>query len=174
MKNDFIVVGKVVAVHGVKGAIKIRPLSEEGENLLDQKTLLIGKPGKEPELLKIIKMRTHKGVLITQLEDVDSIEKASRLVGREVMVKAGDLPPLEEGEYYWHQLRGLEVLTVSGESLGRIVGLIETGANDVYIVKKGKREILLPAIEDVIKEIDLKKGVAIVDPLDGLIEEDEI
>ena len=103
-----------------------------------------------------------------KLEGIDNPETAGRLVGCRVLIPSERLEKLPDGEYYWKDIIGLEVRTVDGERLGNIDHIIETGSNDVYVCTGGEREILLPAIEDVIKTIDLEKRFMIVELLEGL------
>jgi 16S rRNA processing protein RimM len=105
------------------------------------------------------------------LEGIDTLELAQELVGQELCGDPERFPPLNEGEYYWFQVLGLEVvLAADGTSLGRLEEIIPAGAHDVYVVRRGDREVLLPAVEEVIAEINLKEGVIKVNPPAGLLE----
>ncbi len=96
-------------------------------------------------------------------------------MGREILAKRGTLPPLKEGEYYWIDILGMVVETEEGKRIGRVKEILPTGANDVYVVEGKKREIFLPATEEVIQKVDLEKGVMKVIRMEGLWEdEDEV
>jgi 16S rRNA processing protein RimM len=92
------------------------------------------------------------------------------LVGREIYAERGQLPELTEGEYYWCDLIGLKVVTAEGVLLGELYDIMATGSNDVYLVRSGEKEYLIPAIEDVVVEVNLAAGVMTVSPLEGLLE----
>jgi 16S rRNA processing protein RimM len=107
---------------------------------------------------------------LMHLEGIDDREAADRLRGRYILVALGDAVPLEPGEVYLFQLIGLDVLTAGGARLGAVAEIIETGANDVLVVRGGPYgEVLLPVIEPVIKKIDLAARTLLVDPLPGLL-----
>lgn len=159
--HDLILIGEIVAAHGVRGTVKVRSFTES-EDLFDRQEhlILIDPKGRrhEPE---VIAVQTHKSTLRLSLKNVESREAAETLVGSKIYIPKTDLPPLEEGIYYWIDLIGLEVHTSEGELLGRISEIIPTGANDVYVVKPNGRdegEVLIPAIASVVQDIDLKKG----------------
>jgi 16S rRNA processing protein RimM len=110
-----------------------------------------------------------KKVLIT-LKEFDNINQVLPLVGREVYALREQLPELSPDEYYWCDLLGLRVVTVGGEALGTLRDIIATGSNDVYVVSEGTREYLIPALEDVVVNIDLDAGVMTVSPPEGLLD----
>ena len=103
------------------------------------------------------------------LEGIDSPERAQGLSGSLVGTDKANLPPIEEDEYYWNEILGMEVVTVDGKALGKVTQIIRTGANDVLQVEGAYGEVLLPMIEEVVVEVDLQAGKIVVDPLEGLI-----
>jgi len=111
----------------------------------------------------------HKGKAIVKLNAINNIEDAQRLQGQPVEIHYSQLQPLPEGQYYHFQLIGLEVWTTQGELLGNITKILTTESNDNYVVNGAKGEILIPAIEDVVKSIDLNKGCIIIEPIEGLL-----
>ena len=114
--------------------------------------------------------RFHNGYIFLKLGQCRDRSTAEEWIGAELGIDSKDLWPLKKGEYYRFQIEGLKVITEEGECLGKVTEIIPTGSNDVYVVKKGKKEYLLPAIKDVIKLIDLEKKVIIVHLLEGLID----
>jgi len=113
--------------------------------------------------------------LILRLKGIERIEEAEPLIGKEILIERKSLLKLEEGEYYWVDLLGMEVETEGGKRIGKIREIFPTGANDVYVVEGERREILLPATDEVIRSIDLKRGVMKVARMEGLWEdEDEV
>lgn len=163
-------VGKIVSAHGVQGAVKVFPYGdiletkEEGEDFY----ISVGKGYKRVTLQKI--WRQRRCWILTFLEIADR-NNAEELVGYEIYLPEESLPKPDEGEYYYYQLIGLRVVSRNVGYIGTITGIIETGANDVYVIKYGNKEILVPAIEGVIIDINLSVGEMTVDLPEGLIEE---
>ncbi|SDT91541.1 ribosome maturation factor RimM [Halopseudomonas salegens] len=162
------VMGEIVAVHGIRGAVKIYSHTDPLDSLLDY-TGWVLRQGAHQHAVKVVSGRLQGRVLIVQLKGISDRNQALELVGHEVCVPSTSLPDLEPGEYYWHQLQGLQVFTLAGELLGVVDHLLETGANDVLVVKPcagslDQRERLLPYLpEDFIREIDLVAGRMQVD-----------
>jgi 16S rRNA processing protein RimM len=157
-----VVMGKIVAAHGIKGWVKIQTYTEYLDSLLDYDTWYIGKE-EAWRPLEVLEAEVHSKVLVARLEGVADRTAAERYKGQLVAVPRSELPEEEEGEYYWSDLIGLKVLNLAGEELGTVETLLETGANDVLVVKGGSGELLIPFIEDVIGEVDLAKQTIRVD-----------
>lgn len=114
--------------------------------------------------------RRHRNQVLLKLTGVETPEQAGALRGALVFVPAAEAVALAEGQYYWHQIIGLDVQTSDGRHLGRISDILRTGSNDVYVVPSGRQELLIPAIEDVVKEIDLQRRRMIVEPMPGMLD----
>ena len=161
------IVGRIGGVYGVKGWVRIHSFTEPAENLLAYKNWTILRQGKW-ETICIDEGRRHGKGLVAHLKGVDDRDRAEALKGSEIAVPMAELPELVEDEYYWHQLQGLSV-TCAGELLGQVDHLIETGANDVMVVKpcegsRDQRERLIPWLRgSVVKDIDLPTGNIQVD-----------
>jgi 16S rRNA processing protein RimM len=112
--------------------------------------------------------RLVRGAVVLKLSDVASRDEADRLRGQTLYVPDSEAVPLDEGSYFWYQIIGLRVLTADGEELGRIDEIIATGSNDVYVVRSGKQELLVPAIRDVVQRVDLERGIVTVELMEGL------
>lgn len=165
--KGLLAIGKIVKTHSLKGAVKISSYLESDSVVAKLKKIYIEmEKGPEPFCLKSVSLK-KKGFLI-ELAGIESINAAEQLVGREVLIPSDQLDPLPEGEYYWKDLIGLAVRTEEGEDIGIIESIFPTGSNDVYVCRERNREILLPAIPEVIKSIDLKKGEMIIRLLEGL------
>ena len=108
--------------------------------------------------------------MILTLKPFDNINQVLHLVGREIYADRAALPELPSDEFYWSDLLGLQVVTADGEGLGELVDIIETGSNDVYVVKKNGREVLVPALEDVVMSVDLAGGRMTVSLPEGLLD----
>lgn len=168
----FLVIGKVIGAHGIGGELKAQVTSEDPLRFGRMEQIYIGLDEHEPELRTIERFRLHKGHALLKLAGIGDRDAAASLRGQLLYVPFKDAIPLEEGEYYEFQILDLEVWTVSGEHLGKVVEIIETGANDVYVVRgtyPGHKEILIPAIESVVLEIDLESTRMVVELPEGLL-----
>ena len=166
----FFALGRIVKTHGIRGEVQVYSYSDV-EYFLDYKDIFVqGKYGdKVPQ--RVLKARVKKGQsVILALEGVVDRTQAGSFVGKEIFLDRAKLPPLAEGEYYWHEIEGLSVVSAEGEELGILSDVLATGAHDVYVVKGDKGEILVPAVEQMVKRIDLEKGVMVVDLPPGLVE----
>lgn len=163
---DFLVIGRVLGPHGVRGAVKVEIITDFPERFRRLRWVYVGD---EHTRVAVKSARRAHASVILQLAGYTSPEEAGRLRGQYLSIPASEAVPLPEGRYYWHQIVGLAVETVQGEQLGRVTEILETGANDVYLVRGDRGELLIPAIADVIKEVDLSAGRLIVAPLPGLL-----
>lgn len=155
--EDLIRVGVMINTFGVKGEVKIYPDIDYFEKL---KRVFINN-----QEYKIEKLRKQKEIIILKFEGIDDINQIEHLKNSEVMIKLEDRPELPKGKYYVGELLGLEVVTEDGQVLGTLDNIYNTGANDIYEVG----EILLPATDEVIKQIDMENKKIIVHLLKGLI-----
>lgn len=148
-----IVIGKIIAPHGVRGEFRLMPLTENPERYLEMKTLLL-ENGKE---FTITSARFHKNMVLIKTEEITSMDEVELLRGQNVVVNTEDLPPLEQGRFYVADLIGFAVVTLENEDVGKLSDVITTGSNDVFVVKNAVgKEIMIPAIDTHIKEIDTK------------------
>jgi 16S rRNA processing protein RimM len=165
---DLLEAGRIVKPHGLDGRMRVVSYLEEGRVLesLEEVFIKNGNRKAEPKNVKSIKLN-KKGFLL-ELEGVEDIDTANVLAGCKVLIPSDKLEELPEGEYYWRDIVGLEVRTYDGEILGRIVRVFPTGGNDVYVCAGGEREILLPAVADIIRRVDIKNGIMVVRLPEGL------
>jgi 16S rRNA processing protein RimM len=160
----FLAVGKLRRPHGVQGEILMDVLTDFPDRLKPGKEVLVGE-AYQP--YTIIHLRRHDPALIITLEGIEDREAAGELRNQLVFIRSAGLPALPEGEYYHHELIGLQVVDESGKELGKLEQILETGANDVYLVRTAAgEELLLPAIHDVVLEINLKEGRLVARPLE--------
>lgn len=165
MDSPFIVVGQVIAPWGVRGEMKVEVMTDFPDRFSPQEEVHIdGRP------MTIERSRWHKGRVILKLANIDSVEAAQELRGRFLELPQSKLRPLPEDQYYRFQLIGLDVLTTEGELLGQIAQILPTGSNDVYVVPTKGGELLIPAIDEVVKSVDLEKGCMVIEIIDGLLE----
>lgn len=155
--EDLIRVGVIINTFGVKGEVKIYPDIDYFDEL--ERVFIEGKE------YKIEKLREQKDIIIAKFEGIDDINQIESLKNEEVMIALEDRPELPEGKHYVGDLLGLEVITEDGQVLGTLDNIYNTGANDIYEVG----EILLPATDEVIKQIDMENKKIIVHLLKGLI-----
>ena len=161
-----VAVGRINATWGLRGHVKVTPLTSNPRRIQPGAVLLVrGEPR------EVLDVRYPKGFPCVVFEGYEDATAANALRGTLIEIDDADLPDLGRDEYYVHDLVGLDVVTTSGERLGRLAEVLRTGANDVYIVRrKGERDLLLPAIGDVIAEVDLEGGRMVVELLPGLLD----
>ncbi len=169
-ENEPVLLGKIVATHGIKGQLRVAVYSGEFETILSLASLMLKGPDGRMETFQVAAVAVHGKKLILSLKEYDNINQSLPLVGHEVYVERDQLPVLSEGEFYWFDLLGLRVETDHGEILGELVDIIATGSNDVYVVKDGKREYLIPALEDIVLDVNLDAGIMKVSPPEGLLD----
>ena len=150
----FLIVGRVLRSHGVLGELRMEVLTDFPERLRKGTTVYLGNEH-QPHRLAGIRAADHARLI--RLENISDRNQADLLRGKEVFIEASRLPALPEDEYYFHQLIGMQVLDEAGGTVGTLEQILETGANDVYIVRTlAGEEVLLPAIESVILKVDIE------------------
>ena len=168
----FLITGRVLGAHGLDGELKIQIVSEDPYRFGRLEQVYMGLEDDEPEPWVLERFRLHKGNALLKLAGCNDRDAATALRGYLLQVPLADAVPLEEGEYYEYQIVGLDAWTVAGEHLGKVVEIIATGANDVYVlqgVPPLPREILIPALESVVLEIDLERGRMLIALPEGLL-----
>ena len=165
-----LVVGEIVGAHGIRGEVKVALETSFPERFQRLTSVLVGPPDESAyRPYRLLAARLHKSFALLQLADVTDRTTAEEMRGLVVAIPASEAMPLGEDEYYVHQLQGLAVVTEEGEMLGTLEEVIFTGANDVYVVQaEDGAEVLLPAIEDVVLNIDLDAERMTVRLLEGL------
>ncbi len=172
--DSLITVGRILGAHGRDGEIRARATSDVPDRFDEGRILMVSKDGivAEEQTYRIVRSRStvSKGSveLIIAFEDFFDRDYAMRLAGYWLCVTQSEVPAAEEGEYFHYQLLGLKVRTTEGEELGELAEILETGSNDVYVVKGGGKELLVPAVSNVVREIDIDTGVMVVDLPEGL------
>lgn len=178
--NDFpneeslLLIGRVVKTQGIKGEIRI--YSTSGEKSLISPGVVLYLKDKEGQIrsLTVKSLRYHKGIIILAFQEVRGLGEAEKLVGSRVYLTKDILPALAPDEFYWFQLFGLKVFTEKGTYLGIIRGIMPTGSNDVFVVRQDREEYLIPAIAEVVKEVDLRAKIMIIRPMAGLLPKDDL
>jgi 16S rRNA processing protein RimM len=160
--DDLIVIGKIYSVHGVRGEVKVYSFTCPTTNLLQYKTWTLKREGCVMQF-ELVSGRGSDKFMVVKLKGLDDREQARLLAGFEICVPRDFFPELTDGEYYWHQLEGLRVIDQIGQLFGKIGHLLETGANDVMVVKPcagslDDRERLLPYTKECVLAIDFAAG----------------
>jgi 16S rRNA processing protein RimM len=166
--SDVFVVGHVAGAHGIRGEVVIHLHDGTDRELTKGDPIHLSLPGKPPASYRIISARPHKGRYIVALDDVADRNHAETLAGAAVIVARSSLPALEDDEYYWEDLIGLAVYSIDASYLGALTAVFRTGSNDVYVVRNGDDEILIPALAWVVVAVDVDAGTMTVDLPEGL------
>jgi 16S rRNA processing protein RimM len=161
--NRLVAVGKVLKAHGIRGHLRLVPFGETLKGLVVGEEVSARLPDGSIERLITVEIRTQGKAFLFLSREVKTAAEAQRLVGAEICVPESRLPALAVDEFYWHQLIGLEVMSVDGRRLGTIRQIIETGSNDVYVVQEGREEVLIPALAEVVREVNLERRLMVVD-----------
>ena len=167
--TKYLEIGQIVNTFGIKGMVKIKPFTDD-INRFDKlkKVYIKNKDGKKEYQIQEVKY--HKNMVLMKLEGIDTPEQADLLRQSYLLVNRDDEEPLEEGVYYIVDLIGLEVYTDEDVLLGNVDDIFNTGSNDIYVVKDGKgKQVLLPGIPEVLKNVDLEKGRITVHLIPGLM-----
>ena len=167
----YLTIGRVTRPHGLRGEVRVEPRTDLPERFSWLERVYIGDDA--PVAMTVERARLHQGVVILKLGGCDSRDDAEALRGRWVLVPTEEAIPLEQGELFLFQLVDLDVVTVDGETLGTVEDVLQTGANDVLVVRslgEPPRQVLLPDIPDVVIDVDLEAGRIVVQVPPGLLE----
>ncbi len=172
-ESDHVVVGEIVKVRGIQGEVVVRPLSDVADRFDKLTEVLIVDSDGGVTTHAITSSRQLQREYLMRFADIhDRQEAKNRLVGRLLAVSSRDVPPPAPDENYHFELIGLEVVRTDGVTVGRLESIIETGANDVYVVRGAGGEVLIPAIREVVVGVDVAAGRMTVHPLPGLFEDE--
>jgi 16S rRNA processing protein RimM len=169
-KDELLAVGRVARAHGVRGEVAVHPLSEVEARFSRGSVLLLGPTGERR--LTVRGARSHGRRLLVSFEEVTDRADAESLRGQILFVPAASAPPLPALSYWVHEIVGIEVATEEGRSLGTVREVLHTVANDVWLVEGAGREVLLPALKDVIVKVDPIAGRAVIRDVPGLVGDD--
>jgi len=169
--EDWAAVGEIVGVFGVRGEVKVRPLTDFADRFASGATIYLGA---RHERRVITSSRAQGAQFIIGLEGCVTVNDAERLRGQPLAIPASELAALSAGQFYQHDIIGLRVERMDGKPLGVITGIIPSGANDLYVVRDeaSGQERLLPAVKAFIQDVDLAAGVMRVEPIPGLFDEE--
>lgn len=178
MDKKMITIGKIASPYGVKGFVKVYPYSDFMDRCFSLKTVHLKKSANSPgpgRLSEVEQARIHKNLWTIKFKGVNTREEAETLRGYLILIRPEERVSLPEGHYYFDEIIGLQVFTMDGTLVGRVRDILQTGSNDVYVVEpadtspESKKEILIPAIKEVVKEINIDKEHILINPLEELI-----
>lgn len=168
--DELVLVGKIIGTHGIKGVLKVFSYSGNIGSLQTAGAVFFkGKHG----ILQEYTVKTvspHAGGFNLLLDGFSDINQVQHLIGSEICIRQSQLPVPDEDEYYWRDLIGLSVHTDQGDLIGTIIDIFETGSSDIYVVRGHSKEYLIPAIGDVVSQVDIPGKKMIITPLEGLLD----
>ncbi len=171
MIKQYLETGKIVGTHGIRGMVRVKPWSDSGEFLNNFKRFFLSPDGENE--LKAVKIQPHGGVVLIAFKGIDTVEQAESLRGKTVYICRDDIT-LPDGRYFIDDLIGCEVFDAdSGEKYGVISEVSQTGANDVWHIKSGDKEYLLPAIDEVIVTVDPENETLEIRPMKGIFDDED-
>ena len=177
MKEDLpggsLVIGKVLRPHGTSGLLRIWLYAGSGTSFSGVKGVFLRSNSGDTREFRVAFVKPHKNIFLIKLEEINSREEAEKYREDEILVNKDDLTR-EADEYFWYELLGLEVYLESGEYVGSISRIIPSSANDIYVARQDKKEVLIPATYEVVKEIDLENGKMVISAMEGLLNLNEI
>lgn len=167
--EDFLKVGVITTTHGVRGEVKVYPTTDDAERFLDLSYVLLD-TGKELRKLELQNVKFFKNLAILKFKGIDNINDIEKYKGHDLWIPREEGQALAEDEYYVADLLGMQVILEDGNVFGTLKDVMETGANDVYVVETAEgKEVLLPAIKDCILDVDPEKNVMTVHLMKGLL-----
>jgi len=167
--DGFLRIGYIAGSHGLHGALRVRTDNPDSTTLGTLERLLVETAAGRREFKVLSVSALGGGHQRVVLEGVDDADAAQALRGGAVMVAAASLPPLKEGEFYYFQIAGAEVMLTDGRRLGTIEDIMSTGGHDVWVVRDGEHEVLVPVIADVVKAMDLEARRVTIEAVPGLL-----
>ena len=166
--SDLLQVGVITSTHGVRGEVKVFPTTDDPARFKKLKKVILD-DGKSKKNLEVESVKFFKNLVILKFKGLDDINEVEKYRKATLWVTRDQAVPLKKDEYFIADLIGLSVVTEDGEELGNIIDVIQTGANDVYVVaKEGEEELLIPAIKDCVKNVDLENRVMTIFLMPGL------
>ena len=169
LSQEFIMIGKVVSTQGNKGEVNVLPLTDSINRFKNLDNVFLRNKNSQT-ILNVEKIRIRKDTVILKLKDIENIEEAKMIVGSFLEVERKNAVKLPKDTYFIFEIIGLEVYDENNIFLGKVENVISTGSNDVYVVKiKDKEELFIPAIREVVKNVNLEKKRITINMVDGLI-----
>jgi 16S rRNA processing protein RimM len=171
--SSLIRIGRIAGTHGLRGAVRFRPDYPESDSIraVERIFLAAGDDAVDAREYRIIEGTPHtRGMMRLMLEGITDANLAESLIGKNVFADERDLPPPEANQFYYRDVVGCEVFLTDGTRIGAIEDVIATGANEVFVVRGDGKEVLVPVIEDVVKEIDVASKRVVIEAIPGLLD----
>jgi 16S rRNA processing protein RimM len=169
--DRFILIGRLAGAHGARGGLKLQSYAESLDVFAPGRRIVARDLNGAEAVYEVSAVRPQGRAAVLFLAGITHRGQADALAGCELFIDKAALPALAEGTYYWADLIGVEVVTVDGRHLGQLESIFETGSNDVYVVRRADKEILVPALKSVVRAVDLKARRMEVDLPEGLEQE---
>ncbi len=172
MSKDYLIIGQITGTHGVRGEVKVFPLTDNTDRFKNLKEVFLSdKSGSDFRKITCTGSKNVKNLVVLEFKEITDMNSAELLKGKYLNVGRENAVALPENSYFICDLIGIKAFDTSGELLGNLSEVITTGANDVYVIDRpGKKQLLLPAIKEVVKVVDLENQKIVVDILPGLEE----
>jgi 16S rRNA processing protein RimM len=172
--TEWATIGRIVAPFGIHGEVKVLSLSDIPDRF-SQLTVIYVRRDSSHIAYKIRTVRSYKGdMVVLKLVGIDDVKTAEALRNLDIIIPVQALAELPPDSYYLHDIIGLQVVTLSGQAVGNVIDIISTGSNDVYVIKtQDEREVLIPAIKEIVKQVDLSHQMMYIDPIKGLLDDEE-
>jgi len=169
--KEFILVGKVVKPHGIRGEFCIKSFADSPFLFDEIKRIFLREGRRRPQPVTVQSWRMHKGMVLMTVNQVADRNRSEELRGAEVLVRAADLPEVEDDEFYLYQVEGFDVVLEDGAPLGVLKGFIEAPGHDVWVIATpDKKEVLLPAVPEFVLDVDMEGETIVVAPPEGLVD----
>ncbi|HKN02276.1 MAG TPA: ribosome maturation factor RimM [Candidatus Binataceae bacterium] len=167
---EMIRIGRIAGPHGLRGALRYKPDNPDSDSLREIDSVTIDLAGVRHDYRLIDIARIGHGMLKLDLEGIADVDAAEALKGGIVMVAAADLPPAKADEFYYFEAIGCDVMLTDGSRIGALAEIFSNGAHDVMVVREGKREILVPVVDHIVKSVDLQARRIVIEPVPGLLD----
>ncbi|WP_040980070.1 ribosome maturation factor RimM [Oceanobacillus jeddahense] len=170
MHTEKLKIGKIVNTHGIRGEVKVLRITDFEERFTPGNEVIITSEQRDITLT-IDSHRIHKGFDLITFKDYTNVNDVEQWKGMNLYIDQSQAEELEEDAYYYHEIIGCQVQTVEGEELGKVKEILSPGANDVWVVQRpGKKDLLLPYIEDVVKKVNTQDGIISVELMEGMLD----
>ncbi|MFC0524116.1 ribosome maturation factor RimM [Pontibacillus salicampi] len=172
MEQDLFTIGKVVNTHGVRGEVRVIQVTDFEDRFEEGNVVYFThKEANERKKLVIDGHRMHKNFHLLHFQGYDNINDVEVFKGGRLSIMREQQPPLNEGEFYYHEIIGCDVVTTAGESVGKVKEILSPGANDVWVVKrKQAQDALIPYITQVVQHVDVQEKKIVIEPMEGLLD----
>jgi len=168
--SDLVLIGHVVRPHGLTGLLRIVSYAQSKETFLQAGSVFLDKGQDQFYEKKVVSVKTHRSVYLLRLSGLNSVDQAEIFKGAGILIRKDSLVKRDADEFFWYELLGLDVYLVTGQYLGILREIFPTGSNDVYVVENQGKEFLIPAIHEIVKEINIPQKRMVISPLVGLLD----